>query len=265
MTNKSMKKIYKRPLTAILCTAGMLFTVAGAPLSASAESGTSSRETPSILELAKAEAQTFSTPDDVKIEPLVRSSYSATTPEELKKIQEKKEAKRKAEEEKKRKAEELKQITEANVAKINNVTSAEGAKMEGHFAWPLTSFTSDPQINGFRTGTRPGHDGFDLIAPARTPIYAATDGVVITSSESHYGFGVAVVIETVIDGVAVQTTYGHMTNGTRAVEAGDTVKAGDQIGQVGNTGHSFGDHLHFEVRLNGTLVDPAAWLRANLE
>jgi len=259
-----MMKKFKRPaITAVLCTAGMLFTVAGAPLSATADSA-SEKEAPTILEVAKAEAQTFATPADVKIEPLVRSSYSATTPEEVKEIQEKREAKRKAEEEKKRKVEELKRISAANIASIDNVTSSEGVKMNGNFAWPLTSFTSNPSINGYRTSTRPGHDGFDMIAPAKTPIYAATDGVVVVSSESYYGFGVAVVIETVVDGVAVQTAYAHMTNGTRAVEAGDKVKAGDQIGQVGNTGHSFGDHLHFEVRLNGTLVDPAAWLRANL-
>lgn len=258
------KKLKRTSITAALCTAGIVFSVAGAPLSASADRESAANETPTILQLAKAEAQTFSVPENVETEPLVSSSYSATTPEELKTIHEKKEAERKAKEEAERKAAELKRISEANIATIASVTSAESVKMEGNFAWPLTSFTSQQNINGFRTGTRPGHDGFDMIAPAGTPIAAATDGVVVVSSESYYGFGVAVVIETEIDGVAVQTAYAHMTNGTRAVEVGDKVKAGDQLGQVGNTGNSYGDHLHFEVRLNGTLVDPAAWLRENL-
>jgi len=61
----------------------------------------------------------------------------------------------------------------------------------------------------------------------------------------------------------VSTTYAHMTNGTRAVQAGQTVEPGQFIGKVGNTGRSFGAHLHFEVRVNGSLVEPIGWLRAN--
>ncbi|BDZ37555.1 M23 family metallopeptidase [Microbacterium suwonense] len=54
-----------------------------------------------------------------------------------------------------------------------------------------------------------------------------------------------------------------MTHGTRAVQAGQVVQPGQFIGKVGNTGHSFGAHLHFEVRMNGSLVEPVSWLRAN--
>ena len=66
-----------------------------------------------------------------------------------------------------------------------------------------------------------------------------------------------------IGGQQVETTYGHMTYGSRAVQAGDTVAAGQLIGLVGSTGQSTANHLHFEVQVNGALVDPLAWLRAN--
>ena len=96
-----------------------------------------------------------------------------------------------------------------------------------------------------------------------TPIFAAAGGVVRTSSESYYGYGVAVVIDSVVGGQRVTTLYGHMTNGTRAVQAGQTVQPGQFIGKVGNTGRSYGAHLHFEVKVNGSLVEPISWLRAN--
>ena len=262
---KFLKTIKRTTITAVLCTAGLAFSVSAAPLAANDSTENSENDAPSILEIAKADAQTFTASPEVENISLTPSSYSATTPAELKEIRAKKAAKKKAAEEKKRKEEEAKALAAQNVAVINNVTSeAPPAKMNGNFAWPLTNFYSDPQINGYHTQSRPGHDGFDMVAAGGTPIYAATDATVVVSSESYYGYGVAVVLEQVIDGVTVQTTYGHMTNGTRMVQVGDTVKAGQQIGQVGNTGHSFGDHLHFEVRLNGVLTNPAPWLKANL-
>ncbi|MBN9168540.1 MAG: M23 family metallopeptidase, partial [Microbacterium sp.] len=60
------------------------------------------------------------------------------------------------------------------------------------------------------------------------------------------------------------TLYGHMTYGSRVVQAGQTVAAGQVIGLVGSTGRSTANHLHFEVMLNGTHVDPLAWLLTNV-
>jgi murein DD-endopeptidase MepM/ murein hydrolase activator NlpD len=71
------------------------------------------------------------------------------------------------------------------------------------------------------------------------------------------------VIDHVINGQAVSTLYPHMTYGTRAVQVGQKVSAGQIIGQVGSTGRSTANHLHLEVKINGSLVDPMAWLRAN--
>ena len=116
-------------------------------------------------------------------------------------------------------------------------------------AWPIDNyFISD------HFGTRGGnHMGIDLAAGAGEPIGAAAPGVVIASSDSYFGYGVAVVVQHV-DGF--QSVYGHMTYGSRTVDVGDWVETGDHLGGVGNTGHSFGNHLHFEVRKNGTPIDP---------
>lgn len=116
-------------------------------------------------------------------------------------------------------------------------------------AWPIDNYYISDHF-----GTRGGHHmGIDLAAGAGEPIGAAAPGVVIASSDTYFGYGVAVVIQHV-DGY--QSVYGHMIYGSRTVEVGDWVETGDHLGGVGNTGHSFGNHLHFELRKNGTPIDP---------
>lgn len=113
-------------------------------------------------------------------------------------------------------------------------------------------------------GSRGGaHNGVDMLCPGGTAIGAIADGVVRVSSEGYFGYGVAVMIDHVINGQTVSTLYGHMTYGTRTVQVGQKVSAGQIIGQVGSTGRSTANHLHLEVKINGSLVDPMAWLRAN--
>lgn len=100
-----------------------------------------------------------------------------------------------------------------------------------------------------------GHRGDDLIADIGTPVYAAQDGVVLTA-ENNYSYGNLVILDhgTGLDGNRWTTLYGHMDDYT--VEAGQTVKAGELIGHVGNTGNSTGPHLHFELTLNGLVTQP---------
>jgi murein DD-endopeptidase MepM/ murein hydrolase activator NlpD len=105
--------------------------------------------------------------------------------------------------------------------------------------------------------------GVDMLAPGGTPIFAAAAGVVKVSQESYGGYGVAVTIDHVINGQRVGTLYGHMTYGSRQVVPGQTVQAGQVIGFVGSTGRSTANHLHFETYLNGSNIDPYAWLQAN--
>lgn len=143
---------------------------------------------------------------------------------------------------------------------LGNVDLSMVAPGTGAVRWPLPYY--DSIGDGFMS--RGGeHQGVDLLVGAGTPIFSVAAGTVKVSSESYYGYGVGIVIEHVIGGQRVETTYGHMTYGSRAVQVGDRVAAGQLIGLVGSTGQSTANHLHFEVRVNGGLVDPLAWLRAN--
>lgn len=100
------------------------------------------------------------------------------------------------------------------------------------------------------------HTGVDLAAPQGTDIHAAAGGVVIVA-EWWSGYGNTVVID---HGNNIWTLYGHIRQGGISVEKGQTVKKGEKIAEVGSTGNSTGPHVHFEVRINGTPVDPMPYL-----
>jgi murein DD-endopeptidase MepM/ murein hydrolase activator NlpD len=107
---------------------------------------------------------------------------------------------------------------------------------------------------GDRFGWRWGrmHTGIDFPAPAGTPIGAAGRGVVKFAGWNTGGYGNLVVVT---HRLGFETWYAHQSR--IAVSAGQAVTGGSRIGYVGSTGHSTGPHLHFEVRLNGTPIDPA--------
>lgn len=110
------------------------------------------------------------------------------------------------------------------------------------------------------------HAGLDFAAPIGTPIYAAADGVVVEGRERYNvsGFGSWIWLDCQ-DSVGKDFIYGHVKHDGILVKAGDRVRAGQQIGVVGNEGESTGPHLHFEVwgspgRLGGAHQDPAPYL-----
>jgi len=119
--------------------------------------------------------------------------------------------------------------------------------------WPVNGAV----VSGF--GMRWGrmHEGIDIAVPAGTPIRAAASGTVILlegEAESG-GYGNFTCLE---HGGGLQTCYAHQS--AFAVGSGQSVDQGDVIGYVGCTGHCYGDHLHFEVRVNGTPTDPLGYL-----
>ncbi|GFN32631.1 murein hydrolase activator EnvC family protein [Paenibacillus xylaniclasticus] len=105
--------------------------------------------------------------------------------------------------------------------------------------------------------TKKLHAGLDMAAPAGTNIYAAESGVVITAGWTN-GYGYTVILD---HGNGLWTLYGHIRKGGIKVKVGDNVKRGEKIAEVGSTGNSTGNHLHFEVRLNGTAKDPNGYLK----
>ena len=106
-----------------------------------------------------------------------------------------------------------------------------------------------------RFATENSHRGDDLCAAEGTEIYAAADGVVLAAQE-HYSWGNFVEIDhgTDADGLRWVTLYAHMKS--CAVQVGQTVTAGQVIGYMGSTGYTTGNACHFEMQVNGTLVEP---------
>jgi murein DD-endopeptidase MepM/ murein hydrolase activator NlpD len=162
-------------------------------------------------------------------------------------------------------------------ALVQQAFAASGATTPGDVEWCLhagwTQPVRAPIVSGFRTPERPDHDGVDLAAPADTPIRAAATGQVITArcdtdpsgqlcnrrgSPSTPGCGWYVKIRHPNNLV---TMYCHMVRAP-IVEVGQTVAVGQEIGQVGSSGHSSGDHLHFETQHPGEgPIDPVPYMR----
>ncbi len=117
-----------------------------------------------------------------------------------------------------------------------------------HFTYP-TPVTSRPSSH-FGPRRRRFHYGLDLAQPTGEPIYAAFDGVV-RISKFNRSYGNLVIIH---HANGLETYYAHMSK--RHVTVGQQVKSGDVIGLCGNTGRSFGSHLHFEIRYMGNAINP---------
>jgi murein DD-endopeptidase MepM/ murein hydrolase activator NlpD len=119
----------------------------------------------------------------------------------------------------------------------------------GGFIWPVNG----PITSGF--GMRWGrmHEGVDIGVPSGTPIRAAKSGSIVLAS-AYGGYGNYTCIS---HGGGLSSCYAHQS---RFARTSGSIGQGDVLGYVGCTGHCFGDHLHFEVRINGQAVDPLGYL-----
>lgn len=118
-------------------------------------------------------------------------------------------------------------------------------------AWPVPI---TPPKSGVSQGFRPGHTGIDIYTPEGTQIKAAAAGTIKMAEKSPDGFNGYGWIVIVDHGEGISTWYAHC--GGFNVKAGDKVKAGDTLATVGMTGRTTGPHLHFELRIGTTAVDP---------
>lgn len=180
--------------------------------------------------------------------------------------------------EQKRKQEEARQTTPSSSTPSNNSSPSDngtpsnssdtssnsspsdggGTEGTGNFTWPVPSYSCISQYYGsYDMGSF--HKGVDIVASYGAPIVAADVGTVIASvRQDHHGtyggYGNVVVID---HGNGFSTLYAHMSS--RAVSEGDSVSKGQVIGYMGSTGESTGTHCHFEVRVNGSAVNPMSY------
>jgi murein DD-endopeptidase MepM/ murein hydrolase activator NlpD len=135
--------------------------------------------------------------------------------------------------------------------RTHGLAGIDPAKAKGALQWPNQGchFTSP-------FGTRWGrmHEGVDLGCPSGTPVHAAAAGTVLDASV-HSGYGNLILVD---HGGGIVTAYAH--NSAFVAHTGQKVKAGQVIARSGNTGHSTGPHIHFEVRVNGEPRDPMLFL-----
>jgi murein DD-endopeptidase MepM/ murein hydrolase activator NlpD len=162
---------------------------------------------------------------------------------------------------------------QANInEKVNELRRQEEARVRsggsavvgsGQLLWPSAS--SNYVTSLFGTRYHPiyhyykMHDGVDIGARYGTSVYAADSGTVVTSAYSS-SYGNYVVLS---HGNGMTTLYAHMS--TRKVKDGETVSKGAVVGLVGSTGASTGPHLHFEVSVSGSRVDPLKYFSGGYE
>jgi len=235
----------------VVAVVGLVATVA---IPAFAAVRATSADAMTLQQVAADNAQSLVVGSESAPATLDRSGFTATTPEEIQKKKDEEAAAKAA-------AEALANRISASSSTASSSSSLSNsiplvAPGSGLVRRPLMSF------NNFGTPYA-GHRGTDYMADRGTPIYSVADGTVVASSESGPGWGVYVKVAHNINGTNVTSLYAHMDWGTRAVQVGDTVSAGQLLGQVGDTGRAFGTHLHLEIVIDGTYVNGEAWLAAN--
>ncbi|HEX8686933.1 MAG TPA: M23 family metallopeptidase, partial [Pyrinomonadaceae bacterium] len=125
--------------------------------------------------------------------------------------------------------------------------------------WPVEGESTDSfgvRGNPFGGGGAEFHPGQDIAAARGTPVFAPADGRVVEAGWKN-GYGQTVVID---HGNGLTTRYGHLSK--IEVSAGQELRRGDELGQVGSTGRSTGPHLHYEVRVGELPVSPRHYLPA---
>lgn len=135
----------------------------------------------------------------------------------------------------------------------------------GRIRWPFPAVV--PISSGFGGRVAPCfgcssyHEGIDFNPEVGTPFFAVADGVVTEIHDEQWGLGKWVLIHHEVGNLVFDSLYAHMIRDSTGVKIGDVVKAGDYVGRVGNSGTSTGAHLHFEILIDGTPIDPFPWLK----
>ena len=151
--------------------------------------------------------------------------------------------------------------------KYSHAGARVGGAGSGSIRWPFPYPVTISSGFGPRiapcSGCSTYHEGVDFTPGANAAIFAVASGVVTGRDDGRTGYGNYVIITSQLNGHTVKFTYAHMTTASSPITLGETVGVGDFIGLVGETGEATGPHLHFEVNVDGTTIDPIPWLEAN--
>ena len=146
----------------------------------------------------------------------------------------------------------LKGLDEMNLYRLAAFKTPFAMPVKDAFRWTSGfGYRNDPKGAGNRL-----HEGTDLAAAYGTAIYATADGVVTEAGWSN-GYGRLVKIK---HAFGIETRYGHLSQ--VRVEVGQKVSRGDRIGDMGNSGRSTGTHLHYEIRISGSAINPMTFIKA---
>ncbi len=254
-----------RSFVTLAAVAGMVATVA-IPAFVAADRGDVA-EARTLQQASADDAQSLVVASEATPAALQRGGYSATTPEEIQEKKEKEAAEKAAKE---ALAARLAAARAAAANARSNSSSSGGDGQSSSYSDSVAlvapgSGTVRRPLARFDNFGRPyaGHKGTDYMVGRGEPIYSVADGTVVASSESGPGWGVYVKIAHNVGGSSVTSLYAHMDWGTRRVQVGERVSAGQLIGQVGDTGRANGTHLHLEIRVNNGYANAESWLQAN--
>lgn len=144
----------------------------------------------------------------------------------------------------------VKNIRKGGTVSASSSSNASAMLGSLSFRRPLNSSRVSAGYLGY-----PGHRGIDFPSPQGTPVMAAESGTVTTVMYSNKSYGNRVIID---HGNGISTLYGH--NSTIGVSLGQKVSKGQTIAGVGSTGNSTGNHVHFEIRINGKPINPTSYV-----
>ncbi|MBQ7873593.1 MAG: peptidoglycan DD-metalloendopeptidase family protein [Oscillospiraceae bacterium] len=143
-----------------------------------------------------------------------------------------------------------------------NLNTSNEAYVGGEMMWPVPGYSKISSYYGWRFNNTDFHTGVDITGAGvhGAPVVAANTGTVVHTkvipyNGYKYGYGTYIIVD---HGGGITTLYAHLS--AIDVKVGDIVVMGQQIGRVGNTGWSTGAHLHFEVRVDGTAVNPIGYI-----
>ena len=195
---------------------------------------------------------------DLKVEEEQTKEYYIISYEEAKRlastnvdnIENEKRSKLEKEKIEKRNTNIVKNIRRGGTVSASSSSNASAMLGSLSFRRPLNSSRVSAGYLGY-----PGHRGIDFPSPQGTPVMAAESGTVTTVMYSNKSYGNRVIID---HGNGISTLYGH--NSTIGVSLGQKVSKGQTIAGVGSTGNSTGNHVHFEIRINGKPINPTSYV-----